>query len=80
MRGLNSVGLKRRGFTHDQLHLLRTIYQDLFADEGTFYERFATIESAHGGDELVAQIISFIRGNSARSFTGPRLNGSGQEE
>lgn len=80
MRGLNSVGLKRRGFTHDQLHLLRTIYQDLFADEGTFDERFATIERAHGGDELVAQIVSFIRGNSARSFTGPRLNGSGQEE
>lgn len=76
MRGLNSVGLKRSGFTHDQLHLLRTVYQDLFAEKGTFDERFEAIERAHGGDELVAQVVSFIRGNSARSFTGPRLNGN----
>ena len=37
--GLNVVGLKRRGFTREQIHDLRAAYRLLFAEEGTFQER-----------------------------------------
>ncbi len=37
--GLNVVGLKRRGFTREQIHDLRSAYRLLFAEEGTFQER-----------------------------------------
>ena len=37
--GLNVVGLKRRGFSRDDMHRLRDAYRMLFFGAGTFAER-----------------------------------------
>ena len=39
LAGLNIIGLRRRGFTRDQIHDIRRAYRLLFADEGTLSER-----------------------------------------
>jgi hypothetical protein len=39
LSGLNIVGLQRRGFQRDQIHILRRAYRLLFAAEGTLMER-----------------------------------------
>ena len=39
LAGLNIIGLRRRGFSREQIHDLRRAYRLLFADEGTLTER-----------------------------------------
>ena len=39
LAGLNVVGLKRRGFSHEAIHELRRAYRMLFSGEGTLKER-----------------------------------------
>lgn len=80
MASVNTVGLKRRGFTHEQLHLLRSAYRSLFSEEGTLQERAEAVASEFAGSELVDEILAFIRGHSSRSYTGPRSSGDLAEE
>jgi UDP-N-acetylglucosamine acyltransferase len=59
--GLNTVGLKRRGCTRDDLHRLRRAYQALFLGDGVFRERLARVEAEFAGDPFVEKIIAFVR-------------------
>jgi UDP-N-acetylglucosamine acyltransferase len=65
VRGLNAVGLKRAGFSREDLAALKDAYRILFA-RGKLLEEalreLATLNSAH-----VAHLIEFI-GNAKRSF------------
>lgn len=70
--GLNIIGLKRRGFSRDDIHDLRTAYRLLFADEGTMAERLEDVRQLHGGNEAVMEIVDFIRADSTRSVVQPR--------
>lgn len=74
MASINTVGLKRRGFSYEELHTLRAAYRSLFSEEGTLQERAEAVEAEFAGAELVVQILAFLRGHSARSYTGPRLS------
>jgi UDP-N-acetylglucosamine acyltransferase len=69
--GLNLVGLKRRGFTREQVAILRRAYRLLFADEGTLKERLDDVEAAFGADEHVAQILAFLRSAGERPVCKP---------
>ena len=42
--GLNAIGLKRRGFSRDEMHRVRRAYRALFMGPGTFAERLGTGE------------------------------------
>jgi UDP-N-acetylglucosamine acyltransferase len=64
--GLNVVGLKRRGFTHSDIHRLRRAYRMLFMGAGTFAERTAAASAEFAGDPLVGKIISFIGEGGSR--------------
>jgi UDP-N-acetylglucosamine acyltransferase len=66
LSGLNLIGLKRRGFTQEQIAELRKAYRLLFADEGTFQERVDSVAREFGDHEAVADIIDFIRATSSR--------------
>jgi len=75
MAGMNVVGLKRRGFSREQIRELRSAYRLLFAQEGTFAERLDDAEALYGNYELVQEIVAFIRAISNRSLCMPK-NGS----
>jgi len=71
LEGLNLVGLKRRGFSRDQINTMRAAYRMLFADEGTFQERLEDTSSAFAHSPEVMEIVSFIREDPGRSLTMP---------
>lgn len=72
LKGLNVIGIRRRGFNRNQLKNLREAYDNLFADEGTLVERADAVEKAFPDDEHVISILEFIRADSSRSISVPR--------
>jgi len=74
--GLNLVGLKRRGFSKDDIDSLRKAYRMLFAEEGAIRERVEDVASEFSGSALVNDVLEFIRAvitaESKRSLTQPR--------
>lgn len=66
LSGLNLIGLKRRGFSSEQISDMRKAYGMLFAEDGTFQERVDKVEAAYQDHEAVRGIVSFIRASSSR--------------
>jgi UDP-N-acetylglucosamine acyltransferase len=75
LAGLNVVGLKRRNFSRDEIHALRSAYRMIFAAEGTLAERIADAASMFKDAPPVMDIVAFIRADSSRAICQPRLNG-----
>ena len=73
LSGLNIVGMKRRGFSRDDIHVLRTAYRLLFAQEGTMSERVDDVESIYRDNEGVMDIVEFVRGASQRAVCQPKV-------
>ena len=73
LQGLNIVGLKRRGFDREQIHELRNAYRLLFAPEGTMAERLEDVAKLFIDNELVMEIVRFIRADSSRAICQPIL-------
>lgn len=70
--GLNIVGLKRSGFTREQIHELRAAYQKIFTHEKTLKERVDDVYEEYKNNETVSEIIEFIRNESSRALCVPR--------
>ncbi|HKS27619.1 MAG TPA: acyl-ACP--UDP-N-acetylglucosamine O-acyltransferase [Pyrinomonadaceae bacterium] len=66
VRGLNSVGLRRAGFSSDARRALKEAYQLLFRRGLPLQEALQEMECVN--EENVQHLLSFIRG-SARGFT-----------
>lgn len=66
VRGLNTVGLRRAGFTTEERRALKRAYQLLFRSGLSLEE--ALREMSQLADDNVAHLINFIRG-SQRGFT-----------
>ena len=71
--GLNLVGLRRRGFSREMIHVLRSAYRMLFAPEGTMAERLEDVAELFPHVEPVMEIVDFIRVGSTRSICQPHL-------
>lgn len=69
--GLNVIGMKRRGFSRDQIHALRGAYRMLFANEGSFSERIVDTQEAYAGSAEVAHILDFIATYKTPALTVP---------
>lgn len=80
LSGLNIVGLKRHGFSREQIHELRQAYRMLFASEGTLMERLEDVEKMFSANPLVQQIVDFIKTRSDRSFCVPNNNASASSQ
>lgn len=74
LEGLNLVGLRRRGFSREQISELRAAYRLLFADEGTFQERLADTAEAHASSPEVMEIIDFIQADANRPICLPAID------
>ena len=72
LSGLNIVGLKRRGFSRENIHALRTAYRLLFAQEGAITERLDDVVEMFAGNETVMEIVAFMRAESARGVCQPK--------
>lgn len=59
--GINVIGLKRRGFSKSDLHVLRHAVNDIFTGEGTLAERVDRVARAVVSSPMVDQIVAFIR-------------------
>ena len=70
--GLNIIGLKRRGFSREQLHDMRGAYRMLFAEEGTLQERLEDVAQRFASTPEVMEIVEFVRAESARPLCLPR--------
>ena len=72
LAGLNLVGLKRRGFSREAINDLRTAYRLFFASEGTFQERLEDAARLYEGQELVMELVDFIKAGANRHLCTPR--------
>lgn len=66
LEGLNVIGMRRRKFTHERLHKVRSFYNDLFYGGGTFETRLALLKGRRGDDPAIAEILAFIEAGDKR--------------
>jgi UDP-N-acetylglucosamine acyltransferase len=72
LAGLNVIGLKRRGFSREQIHDMRAAYRLLFAEEGTLQERLEDVAELFAHREEAMEIVNFVRAESSRPLCLPR--------
>lgn len=72
LAGLNLVGLKRRGFSRDQIHALRNAHKMLFSGPGNLKANLSDVETEFAGDDNVMAIVNFIREGEDRAICTPR--------
>ncbi len=75
LRGLNIVGLRRRGYARQSIASLRAAYQLLFYSGGDLAMRLERVESEFRGDENVARIVAFASQKSRRGLLHPSVRG-----
>ncbi|MEP9377993.1 acyl-ACP--UDP-N-acetylglucosamine O-acyltransferase [Aquabacter sp. CN5-332] len=69
--GLNTIGMKRRGFTRTDLHAARAAYRDLFFGEGVFEERLAKLRAQMETSEFARAIVTFVDAGEKRPLCRP---------
>jgi len=69
--GINLVGLKRRGFTRENVKNLRSAYNEFFARGENLSDRVASARARFPQDPCVGQVVDFIQGPSQRSLCLP---------
>ena len=78
LTGLNIVGLRRRGFSREDIRSLRTAYGLLFSQGGTLADRLVELAELFSGQAGVMDIVNFIRVDSSRPICTPVAgNGNG---
>jgi UDP-N-acetylglucosamine acyltransferase len=71
LEGLNVVGMRRRKFSNERLHVIRAFYRDLFHTGGLFSERLAAAQRWATEDAAIAEILAFIGNGKKRPLTMP---------
>jgi UDP-N-acetylglucosamine acyltransferase len=72
LEGLNLVGLKRRGFSRQQINTLRAAFRAMFdSDDGTFRSRVDAVAEAYSHSPQVTEMVAFIRAEPARPLVLP---------
>ena len=77
LASLNMIGLRRRGFTKDQVSRLRAAFKLMFRGEGVMAERIEQARAQFGEDALVAEVLAFMEAPSRRGLI--RAAGVGAE-
>jgi UDP-N-acetylglucosamine acyltransferase len=74
--GLNIIGMQRRGFSREDVQVLRNAYHFMFSTGGTLIDRANETAERFGGIGPVDDIIAFIRADSSRAICQPKdMNG-----
>lgn len=72
LSGANLVGMRRRGFTREEIEQLREALRLLFAPEGTMAERLADIGARFPDSRTVRDLVAFVSADSSRALCKPR--------
>ena len=73
LSGLNIIGLKRRGFSRNEIHDLRTAFRLIFSIEGTISERLNDAAKMYKKNKVVMEIVNFAKlKNSSRAICKPK--------
>lgn len=72
LMGLNLVGLKRRGFTREQINSMRDAFGQIFGQEGALRDRVAAVAERFAGNADVMDIVNFIQADADRPLCLPR--------
>ncbi|HQJ47173.1 MAG TPA: acyl-[acyl-carrier-protein]--UDP-N-acetylglucosamine O-acyltransferase, partial [Ignavibacteriaceae bacterium] len=67
--GLNTVGLRRRGFSNSDIEILKKAYDYIYNSGLNVSEGIKKVESELSDNNYVGEIISFIR-SSKRGIIG----------
>ena len=70
--GLNEIGLKRNGFSEDDIKPLRRAFRILFHDKGPFLERQSKVEVELGDFSVVRELLAFARSSERGIASGRR--------
>lgn len=74
LSGLNLIGLKRRGFSNEEIQSIRRAYNELFDHrDKPFAERLADVKHFYMGSRAVDQLLEFIETDAERSLCLPAL-------
>ncbi|MDR1425576.1 MAG: acyl-ACP--UDP-N-acetylglucosamine O-acyltransferase [Rickettsiales bacterium] len=69
LRGINVLGLGRRGFSKKEINSLRNFYRDVFCSEsGNLFELLESFHEKYKDSNAVLDVIAFMSGNSERHF------------
>lgn len=71
--GINSVGLRRRGYSSEQINEIQDIYRTLFVKKYNIASALDIIEAEHQPTEIRDEILDFIRNSNRgimKGFTG----------
>jgi UDP-N-acetylglucosamine acyltransferase len=79
LRGVNIVGMKRRGCSRDDIRRVWRAYRMLFHGGATFEERLPVVEREFAGHPLVGKIVDFIRSSGHRALMIAERSGNTAE-
>lgn len=68
--GVNSVGLRRRGYTDAQVREIEDIYRIIYVQNNNISKGIAAVKEALGETELVKEIIEFIESSDKGVIRG----------
>lgn len=68
--GINSVGLRRRGFTSDQINEIQDIYRTIFLKKLNISKSLDIIETEREPTEIRDEILDFIRNSNRGVMKG----------
>ncbi len=68
--GVNSVGLRRRGFSPDQINEIQNIYRVLFVKNNNLTKALGIIEAEYQPTEIRDEILDFIRNSNRGVMKG----------
>lgn len=72
LSGLNLVGMKRHGYSREEINALRQAYKMLFDGAGTLKERVDAVAAAFPDSKTVARVVAFIRADTSRPIAVPK--------
>ena len=72
--GINSVGMRRRGFTNEKIHEIQEIYRILFQQNNNTTQALLKIEAEMSVSDERDEIISFIQNSVRGIMKGYKIN------
>jgi UDP-N-acetylglucosamine acyltransferase len=69
--GVNSIGLRRRGFSSDQIVNIEDIYRTLYVQNANLSQALRIAETELGASEEKSTILSFIQASDKGIIRGP---------
>ena len=65
LKGINIIGLRRRGFSNDEIGTIQDAYEGVFgASSHTTVEDIKRLKEKYAGNDHVSEMLDFITGNS----------------